>query len=71
MFHNPGLLSCLVCTFAFYDAGHTTEKNFAKIDSSRFDIPASLQIDLNTYWAGSEYFCLKEIEVYTVNLKQN
>ena len=65
IYHTAGYLTSFNYGMMLYDKAHLN-KSCCPTSSDHFEIPPELNIDVYTYWAGSQHFSLKEIEVYQV-----
>ena len=50
------------------DRAHKNFRNQAFVDTSVYAVPETMQIDRYSYLAGSNFFRLSEIEVYSLSL---
>ena len=63
IYHTAGYLTSFNYGMMLYDKANLN-KSCCPTSTDHFEIPPELNIDVYTYWAGSQHFSLKEIEVY-------
>lgn len=64
--HSEEYLIADRCSFDIADQAHINKPCCGRISTELYDIPEDRNIDPVTYLAGSEFFSLKQIEVYQV-----